>query len=126
MDKKVKTIIACVVCAILVAVVLLIFRSIPSWNVHYTITNNAGLELYNYSVYRQTFRIDGTIELENYDAGLLILTADAIDESGYSTDIFTVITITGDGVYSFFMDSFYHTNGGLIVSVENFEVEEAE
>ena len=87
----------------------------------YNITNYAGWEG-NENYAEQTFVVDGYITLENFNCNNVIITADAIDQMGYSTNIFTMITINGDGKYYFKMDSYYKTGGGRIVSIKNIEV----
>lgn len=116
--------IAIVVFIFALGIIIALIRPRPTWDMTYRITNNAGLQLYGYYDYRQTFKVTGEITVENYESGLYILTASAVDELGYTTSIFTTLNIDGDDTYSFVMDSFYHTNGGKIVEMVDIELKE--
>ena len=96
------------------------------WSVDWEIVNFAGSEDVSgglgYDI-RSTFEVRCSITLKNYKkVKMITVTAQAVDQMGYKTNIFGVIDINGDGTYNFVMDSFYKTGGGQIINVINFNV----
>lgn len=96
------------------------------WSVDWEIVNFAGSEDVSgglgYDI-RSTFEVRCSITLKNYkNVKMITVTAQAVDQMGYKTNIFGVIDINGDGTYNFVMDSFYKTGGGQIINVLNFNV----
>lgn len=98
------------------------------WDMTYTIVNYAGFQdptggdglLYS----EQTFAVKGQVKLENFDSSLVIITADAVDQFGNITPIFTTIDYYGDGTYYFYMDSYYRYDA-RIVKIINITVKDA-
>ena len=96
------------------------------WSIDWKIVNFASSEDVSgglgYDI-RSTFEVRCSISLKNYrNVKMITVTAQAVDQMGYTTNIFGVIDINGDGTYNFVMDSFYKTGGGIIVNVINFNV----
>ncbi|MBQ9790994.1 MAG: hypothetical protein IJW28_00240 [Clostridia bacterium] len=96
----------------------------PDWDMSYQIINYAGMEPNGYMEYNQTFKVKGTVTIQNYESEMIVITADAVGNLGGEIHIFTVVRVSGDGTYDFEMGSFYAEGVEYVVSIKNMEVKD--
>ena len=113
-----------ILCSILlVCAVMFSACSKPKWELKWNIENCTGF-VGHINDARQTFTVYGDITLENYDdCEEVLIIMDAIDQMGYVTELSCILSIGGDGTYSFSIKSVYKTQGGLIATIKNAKVE---
>ena len=115
MRKKALTLFA----VILILSVFMCACSKPSFELSWNIQNCSGY-VGDLNDARQTFTVFGELTLDNYgDCDSVLLTVEAVDQMGYTTNLSCVLSINGDGVYPFSIQSVYKTSGGWVASIKN-------
>ena len=99
------------------------------FSIDYRIQNLAGIEDASYGQgldYQNTFKVFGTIKLENYKSKKIIIRAKAKGEyNNFYVPIFTVLDYTGNGIYDFSMSSFYKNGVQWVTRIDDLIVAEA-
>lgn len=124
----IKLLFCMILCAMTLVCVMGCTSNAPSYHIKYKITNMAGIEDTSSGqglTFENTFEVSGTIEIQNYDTDLIVVTAKACGNKGSYIPIFTTININGDGIYSFTMSSYYRNGVDWVTKIFDIEVKEA-